>query len=103
MENLKRPVVVVVGAGFGGLNAVKTLYNAPVDVVLVDRNYYPLFQPLLYQVTTAGFLRVISHIRYGHFSGDSQISTSGWPRLSRSIWQPGSCILQVEYFKLHPY
>ncbi len=54
MEYSKRPVVVVVGAGFGGLNAAKTLRRAPVDVIMVDRNNYHLFQPLLYQVATAG-------------------------------------------------
>jgi NADH dehydrogenase len=47
-------VVVVVGAGFGGLNAARALRRAPVQVVLVDRNNYHLFQPLLYQVATAG-------------------------------------------------
>jgi NADH dehydrogenase len=46
--------VVVVGAGFGGLAAVKALADAPVDVVLVDANNFHTFQPLLYQVATAG-------------------------------------------------
>ncbi len=49
-----RPTVVIVGAGFGGLRAVRSLGDAPVDVVLVDRHNYHLFQPLLYQVATAG-------------------------------------------------
>ena len=49
-----RPTVVIVGAGFGGLRAVRALRKAPVDVVLVDRHNYHLFQPLLYQVATAG-------------------------------------------------
>jgi len=49
-----RPTVVIVGAGFGGLRAARALRNAPVDVVLVDRHNYHLFQPLLYQVATAG-------------------------------------------------
>jgi NADH:quinone reductase (non-electrogenic) len=48
------PTVVVVGAGFGGLNAARALRRAPVNVVLLDRNNYHLFQPLLYQVATAG-------------------------------------------------
>lgn len=52
MEN-KRPVVVVVGAGFGGLAAVRALESAPVDVVLIDQRNHHLFQPLLYQVATA--------------------------------------------------
>jgi NADH:quinone reductase (non-electrogenic) len=46
--------VVVIGAGFGGLAAVKALADAPVDVVLVDANNFHTFQPLLYQVATAG-------------------------------------------------
>ena len=50
----RRHRVVVVGAGFGGLRATKALRGAPVDVVLVDANNYHLFQPLLYQVATAG-------------------------------------------------
>ena len=48
-----RPRVVVVGAGFGGLRAARALAKAPVDVTLVDRHNYHLFQPLLYQVSVA--------------------------------------------------
>jgi NADH dehydrogenase len=50
----KKPQVVIIGAGFGGLNAAKALRRAPVDVLLVDKNNYHLFQPLLYQVATSG-------------------------------------------------
>lgn len=49
----KRPHVVVLGGGMGGLSAVKTLKRADVDVTLVDRHIYSAFQPLLYQVATA--------------------------------------------------
>ncbi|MHB1921472.1 MAG: NAD(P)/FAD-dependent oxidoreductase [Chitinophagaceae bacterium] len=48
------PRVVVVGGGFGGISLVKSLKNAPFQVLLIDRNNYHLFQPLLYQVSTAG-------------------------------------------------
>lgn len=54
MNTARIPVVVIVGAGFGGLKAAQTLRNAPVRVALVDRRNYHLFQPLLYQVATAG-------------------------------------------------
>lgn len=49
----QRPRVVIVGGGFGGLNAAKVLGSAPVEVALFDRNNYHLFQPLLYQVAAA--------------------------------------------------
>lgn len=49
-----RPRVVILGAGFGGLNAAMALRRAPVEVTLIDRRNYHLFQPLLYQVATAG-------------------------------------------------
>jgi NADH:ubiquinone reductase (H+-translocating) len=49
-----RPRVVIVGAGFGGINAAMGLRRADVDVTVVDRRNYHLFQPLLYQVATAG-------------------------------------------------
>lgn len=48
------PRVVVVGCGFGGLEAVRALAKLPVEVTLVDRTNHHLFQPLLYQVATAG-------------------------------------------------
>ena len=47
------PRVVILGAGFGGLQAAHSLSRAPVHVTLIDRNNYHLFQPLLYQVATA--------------------------------------------------
>jgi len=53
-EKDQRPHVIIVGAGFGGLRAARELANAPVRVTLIDRNNYHLFQPLLYQVATAG-------------------------------------------------
>lgn len=49
-----RPRVVIVGAGFGGLSAAKAMKHANVRVTLVDRRNHHLFQPLLYQVATAG-------------------------------------------------
>src|SRR5512133_724692 len=48
------PRVVIVGCGFGGLEAARTLRNAAVEITLVDRTNHHLFQPLLYQVATAG-------------------------------------------------
>ncbi|MFW6084432.1 MAG: NAD(P)/FAD-dependent oxidoreductase, partial [Gemmatimonadota bacterium] len=50
---MERARVVILGGGFAGLNAARKLKRAPVEVVLVDRENYHLFQPLLYQVATA--------------------------------------------------
>lgn len=49
-----RPHVVIVGCGFGGLEAVRALSKAAVEITVVDRTNHHLFQPLLYQVATAG-------------------------------------------------
>jgi NADH dehydrogenase len=51
---VRRPQVVILGAGFGGLAAAMRLRHADVDVTVIDRRNYHLFQPLLYQVATAG-------------------------------------------------
>ncbi len=48
------PKVVIAGAGFGGLSAALALKGAPVEITLLDKRNYHLFQPLLYQVATAG-------------------------------------------------
>ncbi len=51
---MSAPRVVIVGCGFGGLEAVRSLSTAQVEITLVDRTNHHLFQPLLYQVATAG-------------------------------------------------
>lgn len=51
---MARPRIVIVGAGFGGLSAAHDLAGAAADVTVIDRRNYHLFQPLLYQVATAG-------------------------------------------------
>ena len=54
MDQQTKPRVVIVGAGFGGLLAARTLAGYPVQITLVDRQNFHIFQPLLYQVATAG-------------------------------------------------
>ena len=54
MDSKRTPRVVIVGAGFGGLNAARLLARRPVQVIVVDRKNHHTFQPLLYQVATAG-------------------------------------------------
>src|SRR5688572_18202586 len=53
---MNTPHVVILGAGFGGLNAARQLANVPVRITLIDRQNYHLFQPLLYQVAIARLL-----------------------------------------------
>ena len=53
MKN-KQPHIVVIGGGFGGLKAAESLAHLPVQITLVDRRNHHTFQPLLYQVATAG-------------------------------------------------
>jgi NADH dehydrogenase len=54
VQTRSNPHVVIVGGGFGGLSAAKALAGQPFEVTLIDRNNHHLFQPLLYQVATAG-------------------------------------------------
>src|SRR6202795_318902 len=54
MSNTSIPRVVIVGAGFGGLTAARRIAHLPVQVTVVDRKNHHTFQPLLYQVATAG-------------------------------------------------
>jgi NADH dehydrogenase len=54
MDKQQLPHVLVIGGGFGGLWATRALASAPVRITLVDRSNHHLFQPLLYQVATAG-------------------------------------------------
>ncbi|HEY1659166.1 MAG TPA: NAD(P)/FAD-dependent oxidoreductase [Candidatus Sulfotelmatobacter sp.] len=54
MDGKTTPRVVIVGAGFGGLNAAMSLASAPVKITVIDKKNYHTFQPLLYQVATAG-------------------------------------------------
>src|SRR5687768_7227207 len=49
----RRPQVVIIGGGFGGINAAQALKDANVDVTVIDRRNHHVFQPLLYQVATA--------------------------------------------------
>jgi NADH:ubiquinone reductase (H+-translocating) len=51
--NSKRPVVVIIGAGFGGITAARSLAGGDVDILVIDRTNHHVFQPLLYQAATA--------------------------------------------------
>jgi NADH dehydrogenase len=65
-DTVKRPRVVIVGGGFGGISAAKALKRAHADVTLIDRTNHFIFQPLLYQVATAALAPsdITAPIRY---------------------------------------
>ena len=54
MNGKPTPHIVIIGAGFGGLNAALKLIHHPVRITIIDRRNHHTFQPLLYQVATAG-------------------------------------------------
>jgi NADH dehydrogenase len=74
MTTQQRPKVIIIGAGFGGLAAARTLVNRPVDVLLIDRNNFHLFTPLLYQVATCALdpSKIAQPVR-GVFRGGSNV------------------------------
>ena len=51
-DSPQRKRLIVIGAGFAGLNLVKGLHGLPLDIFLIDKHNYSQFQPLLYQVAT---------------------------------------------------
>jgi len=70
-----RPRVIIIGAGFGGLFAAQTLKHKAVDVLLIDRNNFHTFTPLLYQVATSGLeAEEIAYPIRGIFRAGSNIS-----------------------------
>jgi NADH dehydrogenase len=64
-EQTQTPHVVIIGGGFGGLEAAKKLGSQPLRLTVIDRTNYHLFQPLLYQVATRRFRRPTLRRRSG--------------------------------------
>ena len=88
------PKVVVVGAGFGGLEVARALADRPVDITLVDRNNFHTFQPLLYQVATAGLNAAdVAHVVRGPLPPPAQRRASGRPPSPASTGTPARSLL----------
>ena len=71
MNTKQKPHIVIIGAGFAGLETARGLANAPVRITLIDKNNHHLFQPLLYQVAIAGLLpsQIAQPVRTAETSG----------------------------------
>ena len=101
-----RPHVVIVGSGFGGLNAAKRLAGGPVDITVVDRDNYHGFWPLLYQVATAGLgsddiARPIRAVYSPHQNIDVRVGTvTGIDLEGRRVCVDGTDHLSYDYLIL---
>jgi NADH dehydrogenase len=75
-SNISRPQIVIIGCGFGGLQAARALHRADADITLLDKTNHHLFQPLLYQVATAGLAApaIAAPIRH-LFRGQANLTT----------------------------
>jgi NADH dehydrogenase len=98
-----RAQVVIVGCGFGGLEAARALRDAPVEVTLVDRANHHLFQPLLYQVATAGLSAPAIAAPVRHlFRGQGNVTTllgevTGIDAAARSVQLAGGDVLHYDH------
>jgi NADH dehydrogenase len=98
-----KPHVVIVGAGFGGLEAAKRLGDPSVEVTVIDRNNFHLFQPMLYQVATAGLSPAdistpIRHIlRHQHNTGVLQAEVTGVDTEQQEVLLDGNQSLHYDY------
>ncbi len=78
-----QPRLVVVGGGFGGIQLLKNLRTKDMQVVMIDRHNYHTFQPLLYQVATAGLEPDSIARPCARCLKRKRISSFAWPRSSR--------------------
>ncbi len=98
-----KPHVVIVGAGFGGLEAAKRLGELAVEVTVIDRNNFHLFQPMLYQVATAGLSPAdistpIRHIlRHQYNTGVLQAEVMGVDTEQQEVLLDGNQSLHYDY------
>jgi NADH:ubiquinone reductase (H+-translocating) len=96
------PRVVIIGAGFGGLAAAKALGRLPVGVTVVDRHNYHLFQPLLYQVATAGLSPAdiaapIRGILRGYENLTVQLAKVAGIHTGRQVVETDRCAIPYDY------
>jgi NADH:ubiquinone reductase (H+-translocating) len=89
VSEARRPEVVIVGGGFGGLYTARALRRAPVHVTIVDRRNHHLFQPLLYQVATAA-------LNPADIAAPIRSVFRGWPNVSVLLAEAVAVDLQTK-------
>lgn len=99
--------VVIVGCGFGGLFAARALRRAPLDVLVIDRNNYHLFQPLLYQVASAALgpadiAQPIRTILRGQKNASVMLGEVSSVDLRQSLLRVGDADVPYDYLILAP-
>jgi len=99
--------VAIVGCGFGGLFAARALRRAPVEVLVIDRNNYHLFQPLLYQVASAALApadiaQPIRTILRGQKNASVMLGEVSSVDLKRSVLRVGDAEVPYDYLILAP-
>ncbi|GIX07665.1 MAG: NADH dehydrogenase [Candidatus Poribacteria bacterium] len=98
---MERARVVIVGGGFGGLEAARALGGKPVEVTLIDRRNFHLFQPLLYQVATGG-------LSEADIAAPLRAILKGWPNITVRLGtavdlNPEARLLLLEEREAVPY
>ena len=83
-ENTKIKIVII-GAGFAGLNTAKALNNTDVTVTIIDQYNYHLFQPLLYQVATAGLSPADISVPIRHVLSKQKTVMCSWQQFKTLI------------------
>ena len=107
MPATQLPRIVIVGCGFGGLFAARALHRAPADVLVIDRNNYHLFQPLLYQVASAALApadiaQPIRSILRGQTNVSVMLGEVSKGELEQSSLQVGDTRVPYDYLILAP-
>ena len=103
----RRPRVIIVGCGFGGLFAARALARADVEVLVIDRNNYHLFQPLLYQVASAALApadiaQPIRTVLRGQANAFVMLGEATRIELARAGVEVGESELSFDYLILAP-
>jgi NADH dehydrogenase len=103
----RRPRVIIVGCGFGGLFAARALARAEVEVLVIDRNNYHLFQPLLYQVASAALApadiaQPIRTVLRGQANAFVMLGEATRIELARAGVEVGESELSFDYLILAP-